>query len=311
MAKTRGVRGAAGQCALAALLYLAARRALQALFSFLMGLRVPGATLAAPVGFTPAAAALLSLLAGAGAIAVPVAALLAATRLQTQDLRLLIPSQWAPLWCLGIFLGLANFGNLLGGLLGRLAGVPAAAAALPRGGAALALYFVLLCVLPAIGEELLFRGAMQGLLRPGGSGAAILGPALLFALLHLNLTQLPTALACGLFLGWLAERTGSILPGMLLHFVNNCLAFFVLYLQLYAPPQLAMAVQLCLLLGCPVLAGALFWRAVRQGLRFTEGLRPGPAARSVFGSPVYTVTALGLAAYTICLQFGLQFGGAA
>ena len=62
-------------------------------------------------------------------------------------------------------------------------------------------------------------------MRPSGSAAAIFGPALLFGLLHLDLAQGLTAFACGVFLGWLAERSGSILPGMLLHFCNNTLAF--------------------------------------------------------------------------------------
>lgn len=302
--KTRGMRGAAAQCALAALGYLAARRVLQAFFSFLMGLRVPGATLAAPVGYTPAAAAALALVASTLALAAPLAWLLFATRLQPRDLRLLLPSQWAPGWCLGIFLGLANLGNLLGGVLNRLTGRIPGAAALPHGFGALLLTWLGLCVLPAIGEELLFRGAMQGLMRPAGSAAAILAPALLFALLHLDPAQGLTAFLCGLFLGWLAERTGSILPGMLLHFINNTLAFLVLYLQLYAPPQAVLAVQLVLLLGAPLVGGLLFWRAVQQNLRFEDGLRPGPPAAGIFMSPVYTAAVVLLAVYTLWLQGG-------
>ena len=60
-------------------------------------------------------------------------------------------------------------------------------------------------------------------MRPCGSAAAIFAPALLFGVLHLDLAQGLTAFACGVFLGWLAERSGSILPGMLLHLVNNAL----------------------------------------------------------------------------------------
>ena len=62
-------------------------------------------------------------------------------------------------------------------------------------------------------------------MRPSGSSVAIFAPALLFALLHLDLAQSITALVCGIFLGWLVERSGSILPGMLLHFINNTLRF--------------------------------------------------------------------------------------
>ena len=79
--------------------------------------------------------------------------------------------------------------------------------------------------MPAVLEEIYFRGALQGIMRPSGSSVAIFAPALLFALLHLDLAQSITALVCGIFLGWLVERSGSILPGMLLHFINNTLAF--------------------------------------------------------------------------------------
>lgn len=298
------MRGAAGWCALTALGYLAVRWLLQALLSSFMSLRVPGASLADPIGYTQTAVGLLSLLAGAGAIAIPLLFLLRSTRLQARDLRILWPSQWAPLFCAGLFLGLANLGNLFGGLLNRLLGNTSSATELPAGGPALLVYFLLLCVLPALGEELLFRGALQGLMRPCGSAAAIVAPALLFALLHLDPAQSLTALLCGLFLGWLTERTGSILPGMLLHFINNTLAFFSLYLQLYAPTQIATAVQLLLLLGCPVLGGFLLWQAVQQDFRFDTGLRPGPHVSAIFTSPAYLLGIGFLAAYMVYLRLG-------
>ena len=68
---------------------------------------------------------------------------------------------------------------------------------LPESGAALVLGFFVLCMVPAVCEELLFRGAMQGLMRPCGSAAAIFGPALLFALLHGDLVQGLTAFEIG------------------------------------------------------------------------------------------------------------------
>ena len=46
---TRGARGAADQCALGALCYLAANTLLRTGISFLMALRAPGASLAAPI----------------------------------------------------------------------------------------------------------------------------------------------------------------------------------------------------------------------------------------------------------------------
>lgn len=303
-AKTRGVKGAASWCALAAVGYLLARYVLEALVSALMGLRVEGATLANPTGFSQTEAGLLSMVAALAAILLPILILLRLTRLRAEDLRLLLPAPWSPAFCLPVFLGAANAANLFGGLLGRLLGTQGSSPALPAGGGELVISFLSLCVVPAILEELFFRGALQGLMRPSGSAAAIFGPALLFALLHMDLAQGITAFVCGVFLGWLTERTGSVLPGMLLHFVNNTLAFAVVYLQLYAPGPAGLGAELFLLLVFPPLALWLIWHAMRQGFRFSAGLRPGVDAWDVFSSPAYTVAVLFLAVFSV-YQAGL------
>lgn len=79
-------------------------------------------------------------------------------------------------------------------------------------------------VLPAILEELLFRGVVMGLLRPAGDRVAILVSALLFSLAHGTLTQIPFAFVLGLVFGFLYVRTGSLLVPMALHFLNNGMA---------------------------------------------------------------------------------------
>lgn len=297
MARVRGVRGAAGVCALAAILYLLARSVLTLLVSGIMGLLQPGASLAHAAGFGEVSVVLLQTLVGIGALALPLWWLLCTTRLQAKDMRIMIPTAWSPGFCLPVFLGLANFGNLLGGLLCRVFGIEQPGTLLAAGGMELFVQFLSLCLVPAVTEELFFRGAMQGLLRPSGSAAAIFGTALLFGLLHLDLAQGLTAFICAVFLGWLAERSGSILPGMLLHFINNTLAFLTLYLRLYAPAAAAMAIELFILLFFPVFAAWLIRHARRQGFRFSAGLRPGVDALNVFTSPAYSATVLFLVAY--------------
>ena len=47
--------------------------------------------------------------------------------------------------------------------------------------------------------------------------------AVLFALQHGSAAAMAYALVCGLELGWLADRTGHLWPGMLLHSANNLL----------------------------------------------------------------------------------------
>ena len=297
MTKSRGVRGAAGGCAVASLVYLLARGLLTLLVSALMGLAHPGASLAKPLGFSGVSTALFQLLIGLGAIVLTLVFLLKVTRLKTKDLRIMLPAPWSPGFCLPVFLGVANLANLAGALINRLTGSPATSEMLPSGGPELLVQFLALCVMPAIAEELLFRGAFQGLMRPCGSAAAIFAPALLFGVLHLDLAQGLTAFACGVFLGWLAERSGSILPGMLLHLVNNALAFLTIYLRYYAPAEVSFGVELFILLFFPAFGAWMIGNVRRQGFSFSAGLRPGVDVLTVFTSPVYCATVLFLVAY--------------
>ncbi len=301
MTKSRGVRGAAGGCAVASLVYLLARGLLTLLVSALMGLAHPGASLAKPLGFSGVSTALFQLLIGLGAIVLTLVFLLKVTRLKTKDLRIMLPAPWSPGFCLPVFLGVANLANLAGALINRLTGSPATSEMLPSGGPELLVQFLALCVMPAIAEELLFRGAFQGLMRPCGSAAAIFAPALLFGVLHLDLAQGLTAFACGVFLGWLAERSGSILPGMLLHLVNNALAFLTIYLRYYAPAEVSFGVELFILLFFPAFGAWMICNARRQGFSFSAGLRPGVDVLTVFTSPVYCATVLFLVAYAAIL----------
>ena len=75
-------------------------------------------------------------------------------------------------------------------------------------------------------EELLFRGAIQGhLLRKGMNpwGALFIASAI-FGIIHMNPIQIPFAFAIGMIFGWLYYRTGSLVPGIVGHFLNNSIA---------------------------------------------------------------------------------------
>ena len=83
---------------------------------------------------------------------------------------------------------------------------------------------VLLAFLPAVFEELAFRGfILSGLRRRHPPAGAVLMSAILFGAFHLNPYQFPGAVALGVVLGLLAMASGSILPGMVFHFVSNLL----------------------------------------------------------------------------------------
>ncbi len=80
-------------------------------------------------------------------------------------------------------------------------------------------------VLVPIGEELFFRGYVQSrLCRRWGTWPGIAWTALFFALAHLDPIHSASALVAGIYLGWVAQRTGSTVPGIVVHAVNNVVA---------------------------------------------------------------------------------------
>jgi membrane protease YdiL (CAAX protease family) len=80
---------------------------------------------------------------------------------------------------------------------------------------------IAMAINPAIIEEFMFRGVILGRLRKFGEPFAIFVSAILFGLFHCNMFQMPYTFMDGLFWGFLVVKTNSMLPAMLLHFLNN------------------------------------------------------------------------------------------
>lgn len=91
---------------------------------------------------------------------------------------------------------------------------------------------VAVVIMAPIIEEMLFRGAIEGhLLRKWKNPVwSIVVSSLLFGLVHGNPAQIPFAFVLGLALGWVYYRTGSLLPGILMHFINNGSAVLMYWL---------------------------------------------------------------------------------
>ena len=89
--------------------------------------------------------------------------------------------------------------------------------------------YLTICIFAPLVEEVVFRGAvLRSLLqRMDSRWGAIALSALFFALVHLNPAQMPHAFLIGLLLGWMYERTRSILPGIMVHWVNNTVVYVV------------------------------------------------------------------------------------
>ncbi len=92
------------------------------------------------------------------------------------------------------------------------------------------LFFIQLAVLPAIFEELYVRGAVLTFSRKYGDKFAIIASAILFSLIHLNISQSIFAFLMGILLAVLVVKTKSIIPSMIIHFLNN--GYEALYLIL-------------------------------------------------------------------------------
>jgi sodium transport system permease protein len=87
--------------------------------------------------------------------------------------------------------------------------------------------FVLIAMLPAICEELAFRGfILSGFRHLGHKWWAIGLSAVFFGLAHTVLQQSLAAIVVGVVLGFLAIQTSSLVPCMLFHMTYNGLMFF-------------------------------------------------------------------------------------
>ena len=96
-----------------------------------------------------------------------------------------------------------------------------------KGFGAIPIQILLIVIAAPVTEEICFRGMLFGGLReklPRIVAALICG--LIFGALHAltGVTAVPPLIVFGFLLALLYERTGSILPGMILHMLNNIVA---------------------------------------------------------------------------------------
>ena len=89
--------------------------------------------------------------------------------------------------------------------------------------------YVAIGALAPLAEEIVFRGAilrtLLGIMSKKNHWVAIMISAAIFGAVHGNQAQFVNALLMGLILGWMYYRTGSLVPGILLHWVNNTMAY--------------------------------------------------------------------------------------
>ncbi len=86
---------------------------------------------------------------------------------------------------------------------------------------------------PAVCEEALFRGPiLRGLRSQLSPAASVLLTGLLFGIFHLDATRVLPASILGALLSLIALQSGSIMPAMLAHFLNNSILVILSYTRM-------------------------------------------------------------------------------
>ena len=90
--------------------------------------------------------------------------------------------------------------------------------------------FIVIVIAAPILEELIFRGIiLNGLLQRYSPVKSIVLSSVLFGIVHLNPWQFISALIIGIFSGWVYYKTRKLSLSILIHLVNNLLAFIGMY----------------------------------------------------------------------------------
>lgn len=116
---------------------------------------------------------------------------------------------------------------------------------------------LMLCVVPAVCEELVFRAGLHRLTAGLGAKVYVVVSAVCFALFHGNLYQIFYAFALGVLLAYLYLRTGKIVLCMAVHFCINLVgtvAAMYLAASTVGATLLGLFVMVCIAAGLVLLA---------------------------------------------------------
>ncbi len=95
------------------------------------------------------------------------------------------------------------------------------------------LIFFIVAIIPALGEELVFRGMLQPQLQRATNNAhiAIWISAILFSIMHMQFFGFVPRVLLGALFGYLYFWSGNLIVPVFAHFINNGFSIVMLYLQ--------------------------------------------------------------------------------
>jgi len=127
----------------------------------------------------------------------------------------------------------------------------------PKTPVELLLYLTSCVFVPCIFEEIALRaGALQAM-RKYGDWFAIVSSAFVFAILHGNMVQTPFAFVAGIAIGYVYVVTGSIWPGVAIHFINNFASCITSFGSVFSISEDATNLIYAIYMGVFVVAGTV------------------------------------------------------
>lgn len=90
---------------------------------------------------------------------------------------------------------------------------------------------IVICLVPAIFEEVMFRGIVFNYFRQYGEKAAIIISAILFAMMHLDYGNTMGTFALGIVAGLMVKHTNRLIYPMIAHFAMNLVSVIISYIS--------------------------------------------------------------------------------
>ncbi|MGN0144640.1 MAG: lysostaphin resistance A-like protein [Clostridium sp.] len=102
--------------------------------------------------------------------------------------------------------------------------IPSPDFSIPKNGVYLVLFFSYTCIIAPLFEEIIFRGYILNNMRRYGNITAVIISSIFFCMFHFNLVQLVNPILMGVMLSFIAIKSESILPCIIVHMFNNTCA---------------------------------------------------------------------------------------
>lgn len=142
-------------------------------------------------------------------------------RISVRRMRL-VPPTVVSLPCIGLLALILFLGSMLLSMLSKRIGLSASAEAVRiPDGAIGAGALLILTLVPAVCEELLFRGTVMPMFESCGTTPAIIGTSLLFAFAHMQIEHFLEYFFCSVVLCFAVYVSRSLFSSILLHFLYN------------------------------------------------------------------------------------------